>query len=324
LYKIIKDFVLIKILLEIFMKKLKRFFFFVLPAFFLFFATGCYDVEIITAVQGLPDAENSLVSSTGGVFITCTNGVYEIEKVSGFGESAIYKKTKIIDDSGNFLGIAEFNGIIYIAQMKSLTESNLIAYNPATGKSYRVYRFSKVLMPNGIAFDSEGNLYVADQIEISFKLGRIIKLEIDHSSGSVVNEYVWLDYGLTSPNGMLYDCGNLYITDLCKIKMIPIIKGNPGKIKELYCRPLHVFDDLMKKGDNLIVCDFTKGTVFEFSISSGKVLRELDGGSIAGPSSVFSGEGTSVFDDDAIVVTSKGILYDLYSNIGNRLVFFYP
>jgi len=37
------------------------------------------------------------------------------------------------------------------------------------------------------------------------------------------------------------------------------------------------------------------------------------------------GEGTSVFDDDdAIVVTSKGILYDLYSNIGNRLVFFYP
>lgn len=292
----------------------------------LLFFSGCYAVEIITAVEGLPDAENSIATRDGRFFVTCTNGVYEIRKNPDGNSEFEYVKETVISESGLFTGIAEYNGVLYTTLMKSVTETVLKSINLSTGEVKTVYRFTKVLMPNGIAFDAAGNLYVNDMIDLSLTLGRIIKLAIDHSSCNVTGESIWLDCGLAAPNGMKYYNNSLLVTDLGSVKRIPVVNGRPGTMTVLYTRA-SMLDDLAVYGNNLIVCDNLKGTVFEldYSVRGGKVLRELDAESISGPSSIVHGSSTNgLFNKNCVVVTSKGIIYELNSNIGNSLVYFYP
>lgn len=298
--------------------------------------SGCMD--IITAVTGIPDAENSLVTSDGRLFVTSYNNVYEIIKPGTF-----YQKKELIRSdedrlydpatgttrclgNGDFLGIAEYNQTVYIAFRGCNFQSYIVAYDLETGDRSIVHRLTQVTMPNGIAFDAAGRLYINDQVSLSLKLGRIIRLVIDHArlrTSGPGAETLWLNRGVNLPNGMLYHKGALVITDLNAVKRIPILSsGAPGTVSTIYTRSLAVLDDLEVYGDNFVVCDFTKGTVFELS-AAGRILQELPAGSVKGPSSVALGYKTNnLFPDDAVVVTAKGVLLDRWSAIGNSLVYF--
>ncbi len=76
---------------------------------------------------------------------------------------------------------------------------------------------------------------------------------------------------------MKYHNNSLLITNLGSVKRIPVVNGRPGIVTVLYTRA-SMLDDLAIYGNNLVVCDNLKGTVFEldYSVRGGKVLRELD------------------------------------------------
>lgn len=293
----------------------------VISFFFLFIFlvfTGCFDVT--TAVTDLPNAENSVTTSDGRLFVTAVGGLYEIFQVPGFeGE---FDKRVVIEDDADFLGVKVYAGKLFMVLRHSNFSCSLKTYDLRTGETRDLYTFRYVRFPNGIAFDNYGRLYINDQISLSLSLGRIVRLRIDHAHLGVLEEKIWLNRGVNLPNGMVYNGGALIISDLCKIKRIPIVGDYPGIMTTVYNRSLHFLDDLTIASGKYLCTDFLQGTVFCFDPVQKSVLWETNPGDILGPSSIVVGKNTSMFPDNAIVVTSKGILGNFDPDLGNRLVYF--
>jgi len=103
--------------------------------------TGCFDAAIVTAVDKIPNAGNSIATESGRVFVTCTGSVFEKRKNNKPGSDFEYDNVTILHESGEFLGIAGYKGIIYTALMKNIFKSYLLSYNLTTGEKNVVYRF---------------------------------------------------------------------------------------------------------------------------------------------------------------------------------------
>ena len=305
----------------------------VAPLFMLLILSGCHsstDVdffEVRTVVEGLPDAENLLITRAGRLFVSAWDGLYEITQTGSGG----LHKGRVLEGSCNFRGLAEFDDTLYAACQDGLS-SHLVAYDLASGmpsgpepyELYSIHEFEEVFFPNGIAADEAGRLYINDMVNLSLGLGRIVRIEVDHVTGQIADEYVWLDFGLLAPNGMTYVDGNLVVTDLWNVKRIPIRDDTyspPPRAEILYSRPTHIFDDLAAKGDEIVVADFTNGSVFAID-ASGEVVWETPPQAVPGPSAVELGERTPLFFDNAVIVTAIGTLFEQESTNGNSLNYF--
>jgi len=301
--------------------------------FILLILAGCHgstDVdffEIHTVADGLPDAENVLITRSGRLFVSAWDGLYEITQSGGGGLC----KDRVLEGSCNFRGLAEFDDTLYAACQDGLS-SHLVAYDlasdapsgPEPYELYSIHEFERVFFPNGIAADEEGRLYINDMVNLSPGLGRIVRIEVDHGTWQIADEYVWLDFGLLAPNGMAYVDGSLVVTDLWNVKRIPIrdeTYGAPPRAEIIYSRPTHIFDDLAVKGDEIVVADFTNGSVFAID-ASGEVVWETPPEAVPGPSAVELGQRTPLFSDNAVIVTAIGTLFEQESTNGNSLIYF--
>ena len=308
-------------------------FFAVAPLFMLLILFGCHgsnDIdffEVRTVVDGLPDAENVLITRAGRLFVSAWDGLYEITERVGGG----LRKDRVLEGSCNFRGLAEFDDTLYAACQDGLS-SHLVAYDLAPGtpsgpepyELHSIHQFERVFFPNGIAADEAGRLYINDMVNLSLGLGRIVRIEVDHATGRIEDEYVWLDFGLLAPNGMTCVDGSLVVTDLWNVKRIPIrdeTYGTPPKAEIIYSRPTHIFDDLAVKGDEIVVADFTNGSVFAID-ASGEVVWETPPEAVPGPSAVELGQRTPLFSDNAVIVTAIGTLFEQESTNGNSLNYF--
>lgn len=332
------------------MKKALSFFVVILISTFI---SGCGNTY--TVAGGIPDAENSLFTTDGRLLVTGGTNIYEVN--SG-------KADPLYEGTANFTGMTESKGYVYALAMKTefglppscpipnildpgamasmasclaetFTDHVLLAAKIQPGKlNFReIYHLDDVLIPNGMASDGQGNLYIAN--ETFLPGGNILRLKISASDPETVTEQkVWAgsDKAIISPNGMSLRNGQIYFTDFnmfsftqASVKKIPILAdGSAGQPFTLYERT-GLFDDLaagtLHGKTGVAVVDFIKGSVVFLEDTGVKKYSpdyETSAGLFASPSSVRQGNGAG-FSSDDLIVTEKGIFYDYYSSYGNKI-----
>ncbi len=333
----------------------------------LVFTTGCGDKTLVC--PDIPDAENTLFTNDGTLFVSGGKNIYKINKES----DGSYDAEPLLDESAGIAGMAVYNNFMYVVYSKislNINYCEIIKESLANGDAFpeilnaiknavndkkiivadlnkdtitfnKLCSLEETFIPNGLAVDSLGRLYVTDETFVPG--GKIIRITIDQ--GDIVKE-VWMDKysGSVSPNGIAIKNDILYFTDLdlsslispkALVKRVDIHRydnNSSGAITELYKRaggmiaPLSLFDDLTTETiegiSGVIVTDYNRGSLLfiEDKITGGELHYETDRGLFDSPSSVIRGVGPD-FSTNQILVTEKGlIMIDPYSDFGNKVV----
>lgn len=190
-----------------------------------------------------------------------------------------------------------------------------------------VHTFEDMLMPNGMAVDADGNLYVTD--ETFLPSGKIVKLTITGGDDAVVKQETWLSAkeGAVSPNGIVIRGNYLYFTDFVvtsskpgQVKKVEIVNGRPGAVTVLHST-FTLYDDMdvgtYQNGPIVAVADYFGFSVLLINENDG-TKTTLGSGKFACPSSVHFGVAPQ-FSSNELVITEKGLLYENYSSFGNTL-----
>ena len=291
-----------------------------------FCLAACGDVTPMATVS---DAENSLITSDGRLFVTGSFNLYEITK-NGDGT---FENHPVLDENFYFGGIDEYQGFLYTLRSgkglnimlkpdPALVIAPLSAITPDACPLSAVDLFTEIplsgmSLPNGLAIDARGNLFISDTMG-----GKIHRFTISPDDPETVEGPYDCDLsGLMSPNGLAVDGSTLYFTDLGSVKKAEILAdGSLGPAKTLFSGRI-MLDDLAVFQGTLVVCDYAGGTLFQLS-NQGKILRETKVATFAFPSSVNIGSGP-MFETGDMVVTEKGVLYEPNSSFGNRVVLFH-
>ncbi len=269
--------------------------------------------EPTVLVQGIGDAENATFSSDGRLFVTGGENVYEIVL-----QGSEYVAKSLYAGTCNFTGIVERSGYLYTACVEGELFSGIphLLAAPLTDEvSFSViYDFEILGIPNGIAFDERGRLFVTDFTPL---MGKIVALSFDATSPtSVTREDVWYDMELWLANGLKIFGGSVYMTDFTDLKVIPIkADGSAGRVSVLATR-LTVLDDLYVDATRVLVGDFYGGELLSYS-HTGALLGET-ADLFRSPSSITPGRAPLV-SEGAWIVTEKGELGELASTDGNRV-----
>ena len=186
-----------------------------------------------------------------------------------------------------------------------------------------IYTLPPMGLPNGMASDNQGRLYITDGP--TSQTPQIVRVTLGAGNPmTVVGDEVWTTEGLEFPNGITWDGSAMFIADASQ-------SGSPGLVKRIALNPdgsagmptviyehasvlddLDVFDD-----DTLIVSDFTNGRVFLIG-KDGAVLSSSPIASFVAASAVMRGT-PPLFDPDDILVTDKGLLGERLTTNGNAL-----
>ena len=303
---------------------------------------------VTTLVEKLPDAENAFFTSSGRLFITGGNAVYEIT-----GENSSVRI--FYDGTGIFGGMAQSGKwlyVVYAATKESMSAVDLNAFIATGDFSSLTDIFLKktviradlsleaddmvfeevcvledVFLPNGMAADSGGNIYITDGPFLP--KGQIIRLTVTDQVKPVVKQETWLTYkdGAYSPNGIVIRDNVVYFTDFvmasaksAQVKKVSILNGRPGTVETIYSTA-GLFDDLdagiYRNAPVLAVANYAGNSIILVSPAGGTGIK-IYSSMLASPSSVHFGTGV-LFDTNELIITEKGLLYDYYSTLGNRV-----
>ncbi|MCP3924141.1 MAG: hypothetical protein GY714_16295 [Desulfobacterales bacterium] len=334
------------------MKKLIK----LLLCLLMFLLVGCIEKE--TVVDEVPDAENSVFTEKGRLFVTSGENVYEIKKSSdSFYKDEIYEyeenEKRVV-----FAGITQVKDKLFVVggsfnpdcseppSFSDLLSGNIDRFYQMLSNMFLdikifeadltftntvlkpVYTLNSVIMPNGMTSDNEGNIYVVDMAPSP--LGKIVKLNSDCLSCS---EEIFANYNqnIVLANGLTIYDNTMYFTDNDArnplnikryVKKLPLDYKN-GEIAETIFDKTgpSIFDDLTNgelfglKG--ILVTDYFKGQLHFIPFNKKFRSRSTPVGSFKGPSSVSFGKGN--FDPDELIVTEKGIPFELRSSVGNKV-----
>lgn len=171
-------------------------------------------------VSGLKAPENGIQTSNGRRFVTSNGAVYEL-KSSGSAWSANKVAATYLDGRSPacyFTGITEMFGHLYTActedNMSASAKKHLLAMNlnAAAPALSEIYRIDALAMPNGMASDGNGTLYLNDMGAL-LKAGSLYRIKISSSSPATVAEIKsFHSFSGLKPNGLKYKDGKLYVT----------------------------------------------------------------------------------------------------------------
>lgn len=269
-------------------------------------------------IATIPDAENTLTTPDGRVFVSGGTGVFEIRR-----SGTAYEAVPIHEAACNFTGLALrgdvlyancFDGRLYAARLTELPRLQAI-HDYGLGA------------PNGLATGPDGALYATNGPLATSALPdpKIVRVLLDPADPfKVLRQEDWLSSGLTAPNGIAIRGDDLFITDssvlppaLGRIERIRIgSDGLPGE-RQVIASVNSVPDDLSVVGDGLLVSLFTQGSVVLVGFD-GTPLQQTDPLGLAFPSSVRLTHGP-LFAPGDVLITQKGIIGDTSSPYGNRL-----
>lgn len=333
----------------------------------LFFGYGCRHKTIVC--DQIPDAENTVFYKDGTLFATGGKNIYKITQNS----DGDYESIELFNDQASFAGMAIHDNFLYVIYSKTTFDIDyheIIKESLLRGQDFcevldtiktkiidkkilvadldkneivftEFCTLEEMFIPNGMAIDSSGRLYVTDETFVPF--GKILRIS---KNQGVIEKKIWMDKkkGAVSPNGIVINDDILYFTDLdlsnplsakAIVKKVNINKydsGQPDAASVLYKRaggltaPFSLFDDLTYETilgvPAVIVTDYNHGSLLfiEADSPSGKPYYETSKGLFASPSSVIRGMGPD-FSNNQLIVTEKGILIlDPYSDFGNKIV----
>ncbi|MFI4978869.1 MAG: SMP-30/gluconolactonase/LRE family protein [Nevskiales bacterium] len=263
-----------------------------------------------TRLIEIPNAENTLFTPQGRLFVSGGSNVYEVSKdTAGFHAAPLY------DGSCNFTGLAQRGEVLYAACF----DLNLYAANltDAAPKLQAIYSLAGMAVPNGMTSGPDGELYIADGPLSTSHLPspKIVQLQFDAADPmKVTQQLTWLSKGVGFPNGLSRRDRILYFTDtsilppsLGEIRSVEILPdGSAGTPQVLTTILASLPDDVSVVGDDLLLALYSEGAIALVG-ADGKIVSRTAPLSFQLPSSVKVGR-PPLFEPTDLVVTEKGVV----------------
>jgi hypothetical protein len=250
-----------------------------------------------TLVDNVVAAENQLFTSSGRLFVSGDEGVFEVEK-QGTRYSARKLSTSVTCQFG---GLTDYAGTLY-ANCYDGTDSKLLGAKLTEAPQLQPIRaLPGVGLANGLTHDDKGNLYVASTFD-----GTILRLQLDPTDPLKVSaQDTYLPNAGLFSNGLKFHAGKLYWTAFTTVKAVDIgPDGKPGPQKELG-GAFTFFDDLYVDDSGILLDDFLGGKVLAFD-SKIQFLNATPNSTFNGPSSVQPAQGRLGLSNNAVIVTERG------------------
>ncbi len=274
-------------------------------------------------IATIPDAENTLITPDGRVFVSGGTGVFEITR-AGSG----YQALAIHETACNFTGMALRGDVLYA----NCFDGRLYAAALTASPRLRAIHELGLAAPNGLVTGPDDALYLVNGPVATTALPdpKIVRLRFHPTDPFVVTEQTdWLASGLTAPNGLAIRGRDLLVSDssllppvLGRIERIHIDDdGQPGA-RESVGSFLSLLDDFSVIGDRLLVTLYTQGSVALIG-ADGAVLQQTGPLGLAFPSSVRLAD-SPLFEPGDLLITQKGIIGDTLTPYGNRLSLLRP
>ena len=250
-----------------------------------------------TLVDNVVAAENQLFTSTGRLFVSGDEGVFEVSK-QGSSYSARKLSTTV---KCQFGGLTEYAGTLF-ANCYDGTDSKVLGAKLTEAPQLQPIRaLPGVGLANGLTNDGKGNLYVASTFD-----GTILRLQLDPADPLTVRaQDTYLPNAGLFSNGLKFHAGKLYWTAFTTVKAVDIgADGKPGPLKELG-GAFTFFDDLYVDDGGILLDDYLGGKVLAFD-SKIQFLNATPNSTFNGPSSVQPAQGRLGLSSNAIIVTERG------------------
>lgn len=313
--------------------------------------TACIEKEKIATI---PDAENIFFTSTGQLLVTGGKSIYQIKKTIDSNGETKYKPIDLFpSESCGFAGIAQHDEWIFTTCQQTKLEwkgwtfklwqdSHLLAANiNDENLSFRIINnnltndpLDTLTLPNGLAFAPNGKLIVADSN--FFGNSGVARVTLDYSEAypkiqSLEKNWLGLEYGLQTPNGVRVKDDQLYVSDNSIVRRftfdqngeIPLLfQDNSGnEVSNLpddteFYQGNFIVDDIMPYCGGIAVTHFVEGQLV-YQAANGDKYSTLPL-SFEFPSSLAFGEGSD-YSGNELFVTEKGVLRELNTAYGNQL-----
>ena len=290
-----------------------------------------------TVVEGVSESENLFFTEDGRLFVSGGSSVFEIIKtpdgtyqkldmfhgdclVEGTIQRydyvyAVCSKTNLAEWGDSYFLAGQFSAQAPTQQdvttpgVHPFMELSVIASMPDVG------------VPNGIDVDEFGDLFVSDSGK-----GDIVKVTFE-SPMQLASVTVWDENTAFFVNGLNWVGDRLYYTGIKYGTLKAVLgyvernpDGSAGGREILFERWGTVLDDFMPYADGFVITDYLKGTLLYWD---GAVVQETAPDTFFAPTAVMAGRGP-MFDDEALIVTEKGIIFNGNPAWGNKVGVFYP
>jgi len=281
------------------------------------FEDGC--AEKVT-VATIGDAENLLFTSTGRLFVTGGQNVFEISKNS----NGDFVSTVVSAASCNFTGLAIIQTTVFAACFDGTLWAGNLSQTPF--RLNNIATIAGVNAGNGLVDGPDGtSLYLVNGP--SGNTPRIVKINLNPSLiTQVQSSSDWLATGMSFPNGLQRRGSTLFFSDsdassVGRIRSVPILAdGNPGTVS-LVASFNSLPDDFSFVGNDIAATFFSSGQIARISLSTNQVTQSTGQNSFESPSQVRVAQGP-LFRSGDLLVTEKGIIGDNTSTVGNRLTLY--
>jgi len=242
----------------------------------------------VATVGGIAKAENSIQTSGGRIFVSSTEGLYELLQRPDGSWTKRVLPTMLRDGTSPscyYLGITEYAGTLYTVctedSLNPLARKRLMGLDLASSAPLlqEVGSLTAIGNPNGLAADGAGNLYYA--VSGLLYAGSIHRVTLS-GPFQLREDRVLMDLATDNPNGVKFSAGQLYVsTDpvlllgVSYLLRYPVATAGLG-LPKVVAHDLGFYDDFsLLSGGGVLMADFLGGKVMRIDEATGRVQQSF-------------------------------------------------
>ncbi len=262
-----------------------------------------------TLVTGITGAEDLLFSTDERLFVTGTDGIYELRRDPAGSLRAINLHA---GEKCFFDGIVEIGETIYTVcadDANSYLFAGSLAGSPPAPTFREIYELKGTLIANEIAADAQGRIYIAATLQ-----GLILRLQIAAGDPFTVwSQESWLSTVAAAgiaPNGVRYVDSSIYWTDTLggSVHQVRVLPDGSGGLVSSFGDPGQFFDDLyVNSNGTIVVASYLAGSLRAYGpLPLGTLYAQTPANAFTNPADVLPALGRLGFSDRDLLVTDKG------------------